>query len=72
MGKRHVYILLSDDCEILATETSLKKIVEKFPGRLLSYGYLSQLLAPAKRKGETVSFTGKDGNKYQLAARRIQ
>ena len=72
MQKRYVYILLTENCDILATETSLKKIIEKHGEKLLSYGYLAQLISPAKKKGTDVLFTGKDGNKYKLAARRLQ
>ncbi len=76
MSKRNVYILLSADCEILATETSLKKIVDKHGEKysLLSYKYLSELLGKArKEKGKAeFDFTGKNGNTYTLAARRIR
>lgn len=74
MAKRFVYILLSDDCDILATETSLKKLIDKHSDKydLLSWGYLTKLLSPKKETGEQVRFTGKDGKKYRLAASRIQ
>lgn len=74
MPKRYVYILLSEDCEILATETSLKKVVDKYGEEhgLLSWGYLTKLVSKKKESGEQVHFTGKNGDKYRLAARRIQ
>jgi hypothetical protein len=74
MNKRYVYILLSDDCEILATETSLKKLINKHGETysLLSWGYLTKLLSPKKETGEQVIFQGRDGNTYRLAASRIQ
>ncbi len=76
MSKRNVYILLSEECEILATETSLKKIVDKFGDKygLLSYKYLSELLGKARSEKDRAEFefTGKEGGNYKLAARRIQ
>ena len=74
MAKRFIYILLSEDCEILATETSLKKICDKYGEEygLLSWGYLTKLLSPKKETGEQVHFKGKNGDKFRLAARRIQ
>lgn len=74
MPKRYVYILLSEDCEILAIETSLKKVVDKHGEQynLLSWGYLTKLLSPKKGTGEQLHFTGKDGRRFRLAARRIQ
>lgn len=74
MQKRYVYILIGEGCELIAVETSLKKIVDKHSQErgLLSYGYLAQKLGPAKRKGEDVTFTGKNGDTFKLAARRLQ
>lgn len=74
MAKRFVYILLSKDCEILATETSVKKIVEKFGKKyqLLSYQHLTRLVRPTKKEGGQVHFKAKDGTMYRIAARQIQ
>ncbi len=74
MSKRFVYILLSDACEIIGVETSLKKICDKYGEShgLLSWGYLTKLLSPKKKTGEQVRFTGRHGDNYRLAAWRIQ
>lgn len=74
MQKRYVYILLSEECEIIATETSLKKIWDKHAEELglLSRAYISQLLSRKKESGEQLRFNGKHGDKFRLAARRIQ
>lgn len=74
MGKRFVYILLSEECEVLATETSVKKIHNKHADSLAlpSYQHLNRLVRPTKEEGGEADFKGKDGTMYKIAARRIQ
>lgn len=74
MQKRFVYILLSSECEVLATETSLKKIIDKYAEayKLPNYRYLQKKLAPLKEKGEQLKFKADDGQFYRLSASRVQ
>lgn len=74
MQKRYVYIPLSDDCQILTTETFLKKLCDKHSDKygLLTWRYLTDQISPLKETRGQFRFKGKDGTYYRLAASRIQ
>ena len=74
MAKRYVYILLSEKCEVLAAETSVKKIIDKYGDKLglLSYQHINRLVRPTKEEGGEAEFKGKNGDRFRIAARRIQ
>lgn len=75
MSKRFVYILIAEEgCNIVATETSIKKIVDKFGKdlELLSYQHMNRLVRPTKEEGGEVQFKSKNGIRYKIAARRVQ
>lgn len=73
MSKRFVYILIDQDCHIVATETSVKKIVDKHGERLglLSYQHLTRLARRTKEQGGESSFKSKNGETFKICARRV-
>ena len=72
--KRYIYLLISDDCRILAAETGLKKLVNKYGEKykLPDYVALVRKLKPAKVAGEQAFIEATDGTRYRLAAPRVQ